>query len=103
GLGGEPWSADTEDEQPAYWLVRYMAGLYTHNEEKIVLEYREPAPEGELTPELLDGFRRRALAAFTVGGPASTDNVRAGYPDGVRWRYVDDSLLGPVMPKEIID
>ena len=113
GLAGEPTEIRdeaNEEPRPAYWLVRSFAAIYSHTQEKIVLEYREPAPR-ELTSSLylddmpkaeLAAFRERALKTFSLGLPDGSA-VQTGYPDGVRWQYVSDAVLGPVMERNIAD
>ncbi len=99
GLAGEDVSDKALEERPVYWLTRYMAAVLGHNDEKLVLLYREPMPE-TLSPEELAAFRKRATAAFTITAPDGSA-VRRAYPEGVRWRLVNDHVLGPVMTRAI--
>ena len=98
GIAGEDVSDSAVEAKPRYWLVRSMAAVLGHRDEKIVLQYREPLPDGDLSDEFLAAFRKRALAAFAVTAPDGR-GVVSGYPKGVRWQFIDDAFLGSVMPK----
>lgn len=80
------------------WLVRYMAAVLRHRDEKLILEYRIPLPEGGLTEAFLAQFRQEAMSAFSIKKPDRDRKIRDGYAEGIRWRFVDDAFLGPVMP-----
>ncbi|MDO5536409.1 MAG: DUF4851 domain-containing protein [Desulfovibrionaceae bacterium] len=108
GLAGET----PEEGQQAYWLARYFAARVNFNQDKIILEYREPAPAGLVSLETipygmtedLAAFEERARKAFETTDPeALRDQVRDGYPDGVRWHYMSDLYLGDVLLREPIE
>lgn len=113
GLAGEPQPAsdDEANARPAYWLVRSFAAIYGHTLEKIVLEYREPAPvewRDSLHLDVTDmsalaAFRERALKTFTVADEPTGSDIRVGNAAGIRWRYLDDTVLGPVMERNVGD
>ncbi len=124
GLAGEP------DTQPVYWLVRTLEGIYPESQSKMVLQYREPLPremaaslqagleklgprDGVAADALLHNallsmgsrelasFRERALAAIRVERGQHKEGVRALQAGDIRWQYMDDTLLGPVMERNI--
>ncbi len=107
GIAGEPADGD-EAAGTAWWLARYFAVGTNFNNDKIILEYREPAPEGLTSldgipygmTETIAAFERRAREAFVLGLPAEGVQARDGYPEGVRWRHMDDLFLGDVMERE---
>ncbi len=101
GTAGEDISDEAQAARPHYWLVRYMAAVLGHRDEKVVLEYRIPVPEGGLTETVLAQIREEALAAFRIKAPDKSREIRNGYAEGIRWRFVDDAFLGPVMPSSI--
>ncbi len=101
GTAGEDISDEAQAKRPHYWLVRSMAAVLGHRDEKVILEYRIPLPEGELTETVLAEFRKEALAAFKIQEPGKSREIRNGYAEGIRWRFVDDAFLGPVMPSSI--
>ena len=103
GTAGEDISDKAQEKCPQYWLVRYMAAVLGHRDEKLILEYRVPLPEGGLpqgglTEAFLAQFRQEALSAFTIREPGRDRKIQDGYAEGIRWRFVDDAFLGPVMP-----
>ena len=89
------------------WLVRSMAAVLGHRDEKIILEYRIPLPEGlpagGLSEAYLAQFRQEALSAFSIRKPDRDSKIQDGYAEGIRWRFVDDAFLGPVMPAGLQD
>lgn len=113
GLVGDPQNIEREgvrdgdDPAPAYWLARYFALRTNFNHDKIILEYREPAPEGLVTMKdipygmetAIREFEARARAAFTLSAPGDGP-VQGGFPQGVRWQYMTDPYLGDVINQE---
>lgn len=119
GLVGDPVEAPEEegadagkrgkDFRPHYWLARYLALRTNFNQDKIILEYREPAP-GEWVDmtsvpfgmaDELEAFEKRAREAFSLGLPSDVAGpVEGGYPTGVRWKFMSDAYLGDVMRQE---
>ena len=108
GLAGEPVTED----QPVYWLVRSFEGIYAETQSKMVLQYREaltaeqlqalsPALLPEMDKAALAAFRERALAAISVEKGVFKDGTPGTFARGVRWQYVNDALLGPVMERNI--
>lgn len=108
GLAGET----VPEEQPVYWLVRTFEGIYHETQSKMILQYREALSEdmlAQLTPNLLldmdrtelSAFRERALAAISVERGNFRDGVENSRAGSVRWQYVSDALLGPVMERNI--
>lgn len=91
------------DGQPQLWLVRAYASRFNFNSDKIIMEYREPLPEGltSLTnlpygqANVLRDFAQRAHDTFAVGPcPARPADVKRGYPQGVQWQYMGQKFLG---------
>lgn len=91
------------DGQPQLWIVRAFAARYNFNDDKIIMEYREPLPDGvtELTnlplgqADLLRGIAQRARETFSVGpGPVNPSGVVRGYANNVQWQYMDQKFLG---------
>lgn len=108
GTAGEPVDAG-EDGAPCYWLARYCALVCNYRLTKIILEYREPAPEGMtgLSPlpfgqeGFVKGFEERARKAFQVMAPAPAAPVQQGGMGGIRWQFMDDRFLGDVMEQDV--
>lgn len=97
--------ANAADGQPQRWLARAFAARYNFNQDKIILEYREPLPEAVLDltalplgyDMFLREFAARAQAAFTVlPCPEKVANVQKGYIKGVEWQYIDQNYLGSI-------
>lgn len=93
------------DGAPQLWLVRAFQSRYNYNQDKIILQYREPLPDGvtSLTAlplgqdKLLPEFAQRARQAFAVGSaPAGDPKVRAQYANGIQWQYMGQNFLGTV-------
>lgn len=87
------------------WLARAFAARYNFNQDKIILEYREPLPEQivDLTAlplgydTFLMEFAARAKAAFEVSPcPKDLPTVQKGYIKGIEWQYVDQNYLGSI-------
>lgn len=102
----------TDRHEPAHWLARYMAFRTDFNFGKIIMEYREPAPEGLTTlshvpygmEKALADFEQRAREAFLMYRPETlTAPVQDGYPRGVRWQYMSDLFLGDVLEMTSFD
>lgn len=121
GLVGDPVEAPEEtgaskrtalqerEFHPHYWLARYFALRANFNQDKIILEYREPAPKewADMTSvpygmaDELAAFEKRAREAFSLGAPADVSlPIEGGYPTGVRWKFMTDPYLGDVMRQE---
>ncbi len=108
GIAGEPTDDESVRERPAWWLARYFAANTNFNNDKIILEYREPAPEGLTSlgtipygmSEAIAAFEQRAREAFVLGAPAEGVRAQDGYPTGVRWRYMSDLYLGDVLERD---
>ena len=101
GLVGDP-------RKGTHGVARYYARRYNNNRGKIILEYREPAPEkitalsGLDAPERawLDSFRDRARKFFIIAVPEKPlPQIEKGFAKDVRWRFLNDSILGPVFLK----
>lgn len=101
GLVGDP-------QKGTHWVARYYARRYNNNRDKIILEYREPAPEkitalsGLDAPERawLDSFRDRARKFFIISTPEKpVPEVQKGSAQNVRWQFMRDAILGPVFLK----
>lgn len=100
------------DGQPQKWIARAFAARYNFNQDKIILEYREPLPE-QITDlanlplgsdSFLRDFARRAQAAFEVGpAPANPSGVKKSYIQGVQWQYMGQGFLGTVSKNEILN
>lgn len=100
---GELVTGVQPDGQPQQWMVRAYAARYNFNDDKIILEYREPLPQGveDLTSlplgqgNLLAEFAQRARNTFIVAnGPTDPRDVRSGYLEGVRVQYLGEKFLG---------
>ena len=85
------------------WIVRRFAARTEFDIGKITLEYREALPEGydQLTnlPQggvtFLRDFALRAEKAFVFEGvPANIANVRTGYVQGIRTRFLNNNFFG---------
>lgn len=117
-----------EQGQPVYWLVRTFEGIYPETQSKMILQYREALPK-KLREEIQAGlqagaretaamalvhnalsslgsseiaaFRERALLAISVERGQYRDGIQVLKADSIRWQYVNDALLGPVMERNI--
>ena len=118
GLVGDPTKIvkegyrDGDDPAPAYWIARYFALRTNFNHDKIILEYREPAPKGLETMENIPfgmtdqirEFEDRARKAFTLDLPdPKLGPIQSGFPRGVRWQFMSDPYLGDVLFQEPLD
>lgn len=99
------YTAAQPDGQPQLWLARAYVARFNFNDDKIILEYREPLPESITTLEqlpyghgdFLEKFRQRAATAFSVADcPANPQNVATGFANSIRWQYMDQNFLGNV-------
>lgn len=107
GLAGESLAED----ESVFWMQRTMTCIYAETQSKVILLYREPLPKElrdmNLFPDMdakeLRAFRERAAAAFVLDTPRALPGAgtSAGKTGGIRWRFVDDNLLGPVMERNI--
>jgi hypothetical protein len=77
--------------------------------DKIILEYRERLPESiaSLTAlplgygDFVREFEQRARESFIVTpAPREIAEVRRGYANAVRWRYMSEKFLGTVSKYE---
>lgn len=93
------------DGQPQRWLARSYAARYNFNNDKIILEYREPLPPGitslnELPfghSDLLIGFAQRARDAFAVSaGPKNPQGVVSSFTNAIQWQLMSQNFLGSV-------
>lgn len=98
------------DGQPQLWMVRYFAARYNFNQDKIIMEYREPLPQGIVSltalpygqDDLLKSFAHRARQAFTVGTvPENITGVKRDFADNISWRYMDQKFLGTASKLDI--
>ena len=99
-------------QRPARWLVRAFAARCNFDEDKIILEYREPLPADihdiSSLPfgqdDLVRDFEQRARQAFTVGTvPQDISGITIGYPYGIEWRYMRERFLGTASKYDIFD
>lgn len=98
------------DGSPQLWLARYFAARYNFNDDKIILEYREPLPQGVQSlsalpygqAEMLSAFAERARAAFAVStAPQNLSGVNTGFIQGIRWQYMGQNFLGTASKYDI--
>ena len=91
------------DGQPQLWMVRAFAARYNFDQDKIILEYREPLPYGvtDLSAlplgqaNLLAEFAQRAREAFAVSdAPLHPEGVREDSIQGVQMKYMGQRFLG---------
>lgn len=120
-FGGKNWQATTfivdpahdpfggfvtgvqPDGQPQLWLVRAYMANFNMSEDRIIMQYREPLPEGVTSlsafpygqAQWLQEFVERARNAFSVGQPPNNPiDVNKGYIEGVWWQYMDSNFTG---------
>ena len=100
------------DGTPQLWMARYFAARFNFNDDKIIMEYREPLPEGIVSlstlpygqGDLLAAFEQRARDAFAVGvAPQNLAGLQTGYIQGVRWQYMGQNFLGTASKYDIYD
>ena len=99
-------SAKKDEDKPVRrWIARAFACRTDFNKGKIILEYREPLPEGftSLTSvpygmsDVIPAFEERARQAFEVNmSPAKPANIRQEYLSGLNWQYLDERFWGTV-------
>ncbi|WP_165065066.1 DUF4851 domain-containing protein [Desulfovibrio sp. ZJ200] len=99
-------------EKPLRWIARGFAARYNFNDDKIILEYREPLP-AEITSlsalpygqaDFVKAFEQRAREAFSVGPlPSGALRIQQGYAQGVLWQYMDQRFLGTVSQYDIFN
>lgn len=103
-------TATHPDGSPQLWLVRSFTSRFNFNQDKIILEYREPLPEGITTltalpygsANLLHDFAERARNAFIIGNvPTGTTGVTRDFSDNIRWQYMNQQFLGTVSQLDI--
>ncbi|MDR3357375.1 MAG: DUF4851 domain-containing protein [Desulfovibrio sp.] len=108
-VGGErdPFGAFApgDADRPARWIARGLAARTNFYADKIILEYRERLPESitSLTAlplgygNFVREFEQRARESFIVtSAPPETAEIRKGYANAVRWRYMNEKFLGTV-------
>lgn len=69
---------------------------------KIILEYREPAPQGMVSLSgnpvgqsgFVSQFEKRAEKAFSLGTPGSVGQITNSRPADIRWAFMRDEFLG---------
>ena len=100
---GELVTGVKPDGQPQLWMVRAFAARYNFDQDKIIMEYREPLPDDvtDLSSlplgqaNLLAEFAQRARDAFTVSaGPVDPKGVVDGYIQGVQMKFMGERFLG---------
>lgn len=99
-------SAKKDEGKPARrWIARVFACRTDFNRGKIILEYREPLPEGltSLTSvpygmsDVIPAFEERARQAFEVNmSPEKPAEIRQEYLAGLSWQYLDERFWGTV-------
>lgn len=91
------------DGSPQLWIARYFAARFNLGEDKIIMEYLEPLPDGvtSLTSlplgqaNLLAQVAQRAREAFVVGNaPKNPEGVAAQYNNDLAWGRMDQKFLG---------
>lgn len=91
------------DGAPQLWVVRTFVANFNFQVDRMILQYREPLPEGivSLTAipygmgEFLPQFEQRAREAFSVGNaPQNVSGIVENYIQGVRWQYMTQTFLG---------
>ena len=93
---------DPTDNGPAYWIARYFARVVDFRLGKIILEYREPAPQGMVSLSgnpigqsgFVSQFEKRAEKAFSLGTPGSVGQITNSRPADIRWAFMRDEFLG---------
>ena len=99
-------SAEKDEGKPVRrWIARVFACRTDFNKGKIILEYREPLPEGftSLTSvpygmsDVIPAFEERARQTFEINmSPAKPADIRQEYLSGLRWQYLDERFWGTV-------
>ena len=102
-----------DGQPPRRWLARMFANRFDFDNDKIVLEYREPLPE-DITSitalplgraDYIAAFEQRAREAFVVetsGIPAAGIMQQRGI-GALQWRYMDETFWGTVSPYDRMD
>lgn len=100
------------DGSPQKWMVRAYAARYNFNNDKIIMEYREPLPDGveSLTAlplgqaDLLIGFAQRARDSFSVSaGPKNPQGVVDPYANNIQWQYMGQGFLGTASKNDVLN
>lgn len=103
-------TATHPDGSPQLWMARYFAARFNFNDDKIIMEYREPLPEGVVSlsalpygqAELLAAFEQRARDAFAVSvAPRNLSGLNTGYIQGILWQYMGQNFLGTASKYDI--
>ncbi len=94
-----------DNEQKTYIIVRSFATRTDFDEGKIILEYREKAPDNfediKALPfgaqTFLEEFNKRAMSAFVFDAQNYNDqNIKNIYAQGIATRYLDENFWGSV-------
>lgn len=102
---GQLVTGEQPDGQPQLWIARAYAARFNFNNDKIILQYREPLPAdiSSLTTmplgygSFLQEFAQRARSAFVVENPpANIGQVKREYPQGIQWQFMQQNFLGDV-------
>lgn len=102
---GELVTGVQADGRPQLWMVRAYAARFNFDDDKIILQYREPLPAGITSlsalplgqANLLQEFAQRARDSFVVSNvPAHPSGITTGFANAVQWQYMDQSFLGTV-------
>lgn len=97
--------SDNVNGQNKKWLVRSFHAIKNFDQTKIVLEYREPLPDGienlSSLPlgfdSLLSSFAQRARDTFKTRTHVDNNAISSlGYSNDILWRYMDERFLGTV-------
>lgn len=93
------------DGEPQLWIVRHYAARFNFDQDKIIMEYREPLPD-DITSlsalplgraNYLREFAQRARESFVVATPESNPKeVTTGYANAVQWQFMNQRFLGTV-------
>ena len=107
--GHDPFGALVADKtttgQPVRWLARGFAARYNFNDDKIIMEYREPLPAGieslSALPlgaaDTLRAFEQRARETFSVGPvPPTFPNCARAMPRACNGSTWMKNFLGTV-------
>lgn len=92
------------DGAPQLWLARSFMARCNFNQDKIILEYREPLPAGvaSLTAlpigqdSLLRDFAKRASQTFSIARAPAGAKAERAYTNNIQWQYMGQRFLGTV-------
>lgn len=103
--------ATQPDGQPQLWIARTYMARYNFNNDKIILQYREPLPSDitSLTAlplgrgDYLLAFAERARSCFIVAAPpANAAEATDGYANEIQWEKMGQNFLGSVSRNEAL-